>query len=94
MASIVRQLLCDPVVEESLFAPVGSEVLNRVEEGFAHLIYVLPRPGVMDPVAQSTQAAITDLGYRVEAVRTFRKYWVSLLGQRELGTALLEGASQ
>jgi phosphoribosylformylglycinamidine synthase len=84
VASIVRQLLCDPVVEESLFAPVGSEVLNRVEEGFAHLIYVLPRPGVMDPVAQSTQAAITDLGYRVEAVRTFRKYWVSLLGQREL----------
>src|SRR5262249_8512532 len=41
------------------------------------LVHVLPKPGVMDPVAQSAMAAIADMGITVEAVRTLRKYWVS-----------------
>ena len=38
-------------------------------------VTVLLKPGVMDPVAQSTLAAAADLGVPVEAVSTFRKYW-------------------
>ena len=33
----------------------------------------------MDPVAQSAEAAIRDLGVSVEAVRTFRKYWINAI---------------
>jgi phosphoribosylformylglycinamidine synthase II len=43
------------------------------------LVHVLPKPGVMDPVAQSTLAAIQDFGLRAEAVRTLRKYWIGQL---------------
>ena len=31
----------------------------------------------MDPVAQSVQMAIADLGLSVDAVRTLRKFWIS-----------------
>ncbi|MDR1383509.1 MAG: phosphoribosylformylglycinamidine synthase subunit PurL [Planctomycetaceae bacterium] len=39
--------------------------------------YVLPKPGVTDPVAESAMKAIQDFGIDVEAVRTFRKYWIA-----------------
>ncbi|MCS7239344.1 MAG: phosphoribosylformylglycinamidine synthase subunit PurL [Thermoguttaceae bacterium] len=80
----VGELLCDTVVEEAVFAPVGSPELNDLPAGFHHLVYVLPKPGVMDPVAQSTQAALRDLGLEVEAVRTFRKFWITALGEGQL----------
>jgi phosphoribosylformylglycinamidine synthase len=37
----------------------------------------MPKPGVMDPVAQSAVTAIADLGLKADAVRTLRKYWLS-----------------
>ncbi len=43
------------------------------------MIHVLPKPGVMDPVAQSAMQAIADFGIRAEAVRTLRKYAVGPL---------------
>jgi phosphoribosylformylglycinamidine synthase len=39
-------------------------------------VHVLLKPGVMDPVAQSTLGMLKGLGFSVEEVRTFRKYWV------------------
>ncbi len=50
----------------------------------SRLIHVLPKPGVMDPVAQSTLGAIRELGIEVEAVRTLKKYWTSPLSGAEL----------
>ncbi|MEX2092285.1 MAG: phosphoribosylformylglycinamidine synthase subunit PurS, partial [Pirellulales bacterium] len=38
-------------------------------------VTVLLKPGVMDPVAQSTLAAAAALGVPLEAVSTLRKYW-------------------
>ncbi|MGC4006847.1 MAG: hypothetical protein QM811_28455 [Pirellulales bacterium] len=38
---------------------------------------MLPKPGVMDPVAQSAISAITDFGLKADAVRTLHKYWIS-----------------
>src|SRR5690606_33194374 len=35
-----------------------------------------PKPGVMDPVADSVLAALGDLGLTAAAVRTFRKFWI------------------
>ncbi|HVT89977.1 MAG TPA: phosphoribosylformylglycinamidine synthase subunit PurS, partial [Tepidisphaeraceae bacterium] len=57
-----RQLLADPIVEET--RPANGDY--RVE---IHL-----KPGVMDPVANSTEMAMRDMGIDVRQVRTGRAY--------------------
>jgi phosphoribosylformylglycinamidine synthase len=79
VAQIAQELLADAVVERTVLAPVGDQALARAPDGCPRLIHVLPKPGVMDPVAQSAIAAIGDLGLRVEAVRTLKKYWIGRL---------------
>jgi phosphoribosylformylglycinamidine synthase subunit PurSL len=75
---VAQQLLSDPVVEQYRIArPKDPVWLNPPSEQFRHLVHVLPKPGVMDPVAQSTLSAIGTLGYKAAAVRTMRKYWFS-----------------
>lgn len=84
MARIARELLVDGVVERSVVARVGQPQLADPAaagiDGAAsdwRLIHVLPKPGVMDPVAHSALAAIADMGLAAEAARTLRKYWVA-----------------
>ncbi|MFM8175947.1 MAG: phosphoribosylformylglycinamidine synthase subunit PurS, partial [Pirellulaceae bacterium] len=80
---IARRLLVDSITERSVIAPVGTQSLNAAPTGFASaaaevdVVTVLPKPGVMDPVADSTLAALRDAGLDVDAVRTFRKYWIA-----------------
>ncbi|HMP08291.1 MAG TPA: AIR synthase-related protein, partial [Lacipirellulaceae bacterium] len=53
---------------------------------------MLLKPGVMDPVARSAEAAVRDCGLAVDAVRTLRKYWiggVSAEAARALAAAVL-----
>jgi phosphoribosylformylglycinamidine synthase len=50
----------------------------------ATIIHVLPKPGVTDPVAASTLAAIADFGIAADAVVTLRKFWVSGLSDEQL----------
>jgi phosphoribosylformylglycinamidine synthase len=82
---LARELLADPVVERAVVAQVGDASLSSrprpVGEGRGEglprrLVHVLPKPGVMDPVAQSTLAAIGDFGFKAEAVRSLRKNWL------------------
>jgi phosphoribosylformylglycinamidine synthase len=61
-----------------------SEIRNPISE-IINLIHVLPKPGVMDPVAQSAMGAIADLQIQVEAVRTLKKYWIAGLPEEKLG---------
>jgi len=79
VTQIAHELLVDAVVERTVVAPVGDATLARTPDGCPRLIHVLPKPGVMDPVAQSAIAAIGDLGLRIEAVRTLKKYWIGRL---------------
>jgi len=81
---IAEELLADRVVERTLVAPVGDEALSHAPDGRTDVIHVLPKPGVMDPVAQSVLAAIADFGYRAEAVRTLKKYWIAPLPDDKL----------
>jgi phosphoribosylformylglycinamidine synthase subunit PurSL len=74
---LAAELLADSVVEQTLVAAVGDGRLTQSEDPQARLVHVLPKPGVMDPVAQSAQNAIADVDLSVSAVRTFRKYWLS-----------------
>jgi len=81
---IAHELLADRVVERTVVAPVGDAALNEAPDGRRRLVHVLPKPGVMDPVAQSALAAIADFGFEAEAVRTMKKYWVGELPDEKL----------
>src|SRR5262245_28504392 len=80
---LARELFADPIVEQTVVAPVGNLVLCRPpalldqQPERTKLIHVLPKPGVMDPVAQSALNATADFGFDVTAVRTLRKYWIA-----------------
>jgi phosphoribosylformylglycinamidine synthase subunit PurSL len=62
-------LLVDPVVEASSVRPGRHD-----PEGPGSVVHVLPRPGVTDPVGQSAQSVLRDLGFAAENVRTIRSY--------------------
>lgn len=72
---IAAELLTDPVVE--------TFCIQRADQGIdppctpnvsPQTVTILPRPGVMDPVAQSVEAAIKDLGFPPVRVRTGRRF--------------------
>ena len=92
---IASDLLTDRVVEQAVVAPSGDAALTespRWLTGEAVLVHVLPKPGVMDPVALSTQQAIADLGVEPPLVRTCHKYWITGLSEdkvSELASRLL-----
>ncbi len=81
---VAGELLADPVVEQTFIAPVGDKVLSECGDGAAQLVHVMPKPGVMDPVAASALAAIEDMRIPVQAVRTLRKYWISGLSPEQV----------
>ncbi|HVX11708.1 MAG TPA: phosphoribosylformylglycinamidine synthase subunit PurL [Pirellulales bacterium] len=83
---LARELLSDQVVERAVVAPVGDPSLAQSPDGNSQLIHVLPKPGVMDPVALSAQSAIKDFRLAADGVRTFRKYWLTGLGTDKLTT--------
>jgi phosphoribosylformylglycinamidine synthase II len=66
------ELLVDPLVETGRVGPINSFTSEKDLKAFAT---VLLRPGVMDPVAQSTLSAAHDLGVKLASVRTFRRYY-------------------
>ena len=68
MESVAISLVADPIVESAeLFD--GSAVDKNQSRIEVHL-----KPGVMDPVAASTEAALRDLGLVVHQVRTGRAF--------------------
>ncbi len=75
VSRIAAELLTDPVVETFRIRP-GN--LPDGEPASAELppftVTILPKPGVMDPVAQSVEAAIQDLGFPPVRVRTGRRF--------------------
>ncbi len=81
---LVAELLADQVVERTVIGVVGDEVLARPPVDGQLAVHVLPQPGVMDPVAQSAQSAIADLGFDVQQVCTFRKVWINNLSSEQI----------
>ena len=78
-------LLADPVIES---AAVVDDDGGDGETG--RLIEIHLKPGVMDPVAASTAAAVRDLGLAVREVRTGRAYRFA----KPLGRAAMEEISR
>jgi len=93
---IGQQLLSDPIAQSCRIAKVGDPSLTTSPKmsSCSALIYALPKPGVMDPVAQSTHKLLNDIGLNVEQVRTFRKYWISSLDNVGVDKFVLERMCQ
>jgi phosphoribosylformylglycinamidine synthase len=81
---LARDVLADPVVEQACVGQVGEQRLLESALPEARLVYVLPKPGVMDPVAETALAVLREQGWDVRAVRTLRKYWLSGLDEVRL----------
>ena len=81
---LATNLLADPVVESTVVAPVGDEKLCKSPHGWGRLIHVLLKPGVMDPIAESTLAAMSEFDVHVDCVRTMKKYWIDGLDEDQL----------
>ena len=65
---IADELLADPIVER-------ADLLSaKAQAGGGSRIEIHLKPGVMDPVAGSTEMAIRDMGLPVAQVRTGRAY--------------------
>jgi phosphoribosylformylglycinamidine synthase len=85
--AVLAQLPAGLAPERTPHAPRdGARHAERDEYGGGGpwLVHVLPKPGVMDPVAQSVVAAIADFGLSAEAVRTLKKYWIGGLPAERL----------
>jgi phosphoribosylformylglycinamidine synthase II len=91
--SLALPLLADPIVDvaELYLENTGLARESRIE---VHL-----KPGVMDPVAASTELALRDLGLNVKAVRTGRAFVFSeavdsndlkLISERLLANGVIE----
>ena len=65
---IADRVLVDPVTETQRL------ITARYDDGGRSRIEVHPKPGVMDPVAASTQMALVEAGLPVRQVRTGRAY--------------------
>ncbi|MES2788369.1 MAG: phosphoribosylformylglycinamidine synthase subunit PurL [Planctomycetota bacterium] len=70
-----QSLLVDTVVEAHTIHPLSKTTAPAADD--ANLLNVMFKPGVTDNIAFSTQRALADLGFAVEAVSTCRKYWVN-----------------
>ncbi|MEM9186619.1 MAG: phosphoribosylformylglycinamidine synthase subunit PurL [Planctomycetota bacterium] len=76
---LAESLFVDTVAETYAAAPASDPGLAAppAPGDGQTLVHVLPKPGVMDPVARSAEIAARDLGIPVDAVCTMRKYWVA-----------------
>src|SRR5688500_3476476 len=66
---VADELRADPIVEQ-------AEVVRASRNGDGSRIEIHLKPGVMDPVAASTEMAIRDMGLPVKEVRTGRAYLI------------------
>ena len=77
---LARELLVDLVTENYTLHIIKGPFDPIAELGSinpAKNVYVLPKPGVTDPVAESAMKAIADFGIEVQAVRTYKKYEIT-----------------
>ncbi len=69
--SFASAVLCDPVIDQVTVHAPGAAA--HATSG-THMVTVVPRPGVTDPVAHSVQKALADMHLPVVAAGTYRVY--------------------
>ncbi len=69
--SFARAVLCDPVIEDYVVHAPGTPVGGP--EG-AHMVTIVPKPGVTDPVAHSVQKSLGDMQLPIVAAGTYKTF--------------------
>ncbi len=69
------RLLADMVVERPVIMQVRAGADTSCSRS-GKVVYVLPKPGVTDTVADNAKKAMRDFQIEADAVRTFKKYWI------------------
>ena len=77
VAQVAADLLVDPVVETFQVLPLVIPGQGQGEKVVDQTIYVLPKPGVTDPEAESARDLLRSVGLDVAHVRTLRSYRVA-----------------
>lgn len=75
------RLLSDTVVEQIRIFTTGK---SEAEAAGERIVYVLPKSGVTDTVADNAKKAMRDFGIDAPAVRTFKKYRVRGASESEI----------
>ncbi|MDR2644325.1 MAG: phosphoribosylformylglycinamidine synthase subunit PurL [Planctomycetaceae bacterium] len=77
---LAENLLADKIVEKTNIRKIQIPNLNQAADLNStdqNSIYVLPKSGVTDTVAENVKRVMTDWGITPYAVRTFRKYQIN-----------------
>lgn len=92
--------LADPVTERTVIGKAGEACLDLPPEtqSAPEPIYVLPKPGVTDSVADNARRTFPLFGVEADGCRTFKKFWISgitaeqrdLLGRKLLANDAVE----
>ncbi|MFN9704709.1 MAG: phosphoribosylformylglycinamidine synthase subunit PurS, partial [Planctomycetota bacterium] len=70
--TIARAVLCDPVIDH--FVVHAPDSTAQVPPPGTHMVAVVPRAGVTDPVAHSVQKALADMGLPALAAGTYKAF--------------------
>lgn len=69
--TFAREVLCDPVIEDFVVHAPGTTI--SAPDG-AHMVTIVPKPGVTDPVAHSVQKSLADMQLPVVAAGTYKTF--------------------
>jgi len=69
--AFAKSVLCDPVIEEFAVHAPGAAV-GGIDD--AHMLTIVPKPGVTDPVAHSVQKSLGDMQLPVVAAGTYQTF--------------------
>ncbi|MDR0871054.1 MAG: phosphoribosylformylglycinamidine synthase [Planctomycetaceae bacterium] len=85
VAGLAAKLLADPIVERYEIVNVSEKAGNTVSS-LNNVIYVLPKSGVTDSVADNAKKIMADFGIQADSVKTFKKYWFTGLTENGINT--------
>ncbi|MDR3234897.1 MAG: phosphoribosylformylglycinamidine synthase subunit PurL [Planctomycetaceae bacterium] len=80
---LAEQLLADPTAEAFTFNCFSGKTADDTDNA-GNALYVLPKPGVTDSVAENVKKMIADFGITADSVRTFKKYRISGADEAEI----------
>ncbi|GHT37085.1 hypothetical protein FACS189427_09620 [Planctomycetales bacterium] len=84
---LAEKLLADPIAERYEIVNVSETAENTgntVSRSLNNVIYVLPKSGVTDSVAENAKKVFLDFGIEAKSVKTFKKYWFTGVSETDL----------
>ena len=84
VTALAERFLAEGVTERTVVAPVGDMSLSSPFNTRGTVVYVLPKPGVTDTVADNARRAFVNFDVQATGCRTFKKYWIRGLANNDV----------